>query len=278
LRAEALRRASAFNGLEFGLNQAFVVLMTFLLQNIGVLQDLLDLSLTALIIWRLSRLMKTVLALRILTALSALVVGHLLARLLSLQTVRLIFDTFLASSVVVLAVIFQTDIRRAFAALIRSRAVKDVEMSDLIDELVFAVAGLSQKRIGALIVIERSIQVDSYLAVGTEIDAKVTSELISSIFLPYSPIHDGAVIIQRGKLTRAGCFLPLTQNFEVSKSLGTRHRAAMGLSELVDAVVVVASEETGTVSVFVAGKKTDNLDPPALGKLLRRLVDQRWLK
>jgi uncharacterized protein (TIGR00159 family) len=255
-----------------------MVRMTFLLQNIGMLQDLLDLSLTALMVSRLSRLLKGVLSLRILAALSALAAGHLLARLLSLETVRLVIDTFLASSVVVLAVIFQTDIRRAFAAVTRSRAGKDVEMSDVIDQLVFAVAGLSQKRIGALIVIERSIQVDNYLAVGTEIDAKVTSELISSIFLPYSPIHDGAVIIQRGKLTRAGCFLPLTQNLEVSKSLGTRHRAAMGLSELVDAVVIVVSEETGTVSVVVGGRKTDNLDPPALGKLLRRLVEPRWLK
>jgi len=253
--------------------------MNSFLQDIGVLRDLLDLSLTALIIARLSRLLKGVLALRILAVLSALFVGHLLARFFSLQTVQLIFDTFLASSVVVLAVIFQTDIRRAFAALTRSRgADKDVEMSDVIDELVFAVAGLSQKRIGALIVIERGIQVDSYLAVGTDIDAKVTSELISSIFLPYSPIHDGAVIIQHGKLTRAGCFLPLTQNLEVSKSLGTRHRAAMGLSELVDAVVIVVSEETGTASVVVDGKKTDILDPPALSKLLRRLVEPRWLK
>jgi diadenylate cyclase len=252
--------------------------MTFLLQNIGVLRDLLDLSLAALIIFRLSRLLKGVLALRILAVLSALLAGHLLARLFSLQTVQLIFDTFLASSVVVLAVIFQTDIRRAFAAVTRSRPAEDVEMSDVIDELVFAVAGLSQKRIGALIVIERGIQVDNYLAVGTDIDAKVTSELISSIFLPYSPIHDGAVIIQHGKLTKAGCFLPLTQNFEVSKSLGTRHRAAMGLSELVDAVVIVVSEETGTASVVVGGKKTDILDPPALGKILRRLVEPRWLK
>ena len=253
--------------------------MNLLLQDIGVLRGLLDLSLTALLISRLSRLLKGVLALRILAVLCALLVGHLLARFFSLHTVRLIFDTFLASSVVVLAVIFQTDIRRAFAALTRSRSAdQDVEMSDVIDELVFAVAGLSQKRIGALIVIERGIQVDSYLAVGTDIDAKVTSELISSIFLPYSPIHDGAVIIQHGKLTKAGCFLPLTQNLEVSKSLGTRHRAAMGLSELVDAVVVVVSEETGTASVVVEGKKTDVMDPPALGKLLRRLVEPRWLK
>ena len=250
--------------------------MTFLLQNIGAL---LDLSLTALIVSWLSRFLKGVLALRILAVLSLFLAGHLLARLLSLPTVQLIFDTLLASSVLVLAVIFQTDIRRAFAALVRSPSdAKGVEMSDVIDELVFAVAGLSQKRIGALIVIERGIMVDNYLAVGTDIDAKVTSELISSIFLPYSPIHDGAVIIQHGKLTKAGCFLPLTQNLEVSKSLGTRHRAAMGLSELVDAVVIVVSEETGTASVVVDGKKTDILDPPALGKLLRRLVEPRWLK
>ena len=252
--------------------------MTTILPNIGVLRDLLDLSLAVLIISRLSRLLKGVLALRILSGLSALVAGHLAARLLALDSVRIILDTFLASNVVVLAVIFQTDIRRTFAALTRSRGAKDVEMSDVIDELVFAVAGLSQKHIGALIVIERGIQVDTYLAVGTDIEAKVTSELISSIFLPYSPIHDGAVIIQHGKLTKAGCFLPLTQNLEVSKSLGTRHRAALGLSELVDAVVIVVSEETGTASVVVGGKKTDVLDPPALGKLLRRLVEPRWLK
>ncbi|MGE5707439.1 MAG: diadenylate cyclase CdaA [Bacteroidota bacterium] len=252
--------------------------MNVFLQNIGVLRDLLDLSLAVLIISRLSRLLKGVLALRILAVLSALVACHLVARLFSLQTVRILVDTFLASSIVVLAVIFQTDIRKAFATLTRSHTEKDVEMSDVIDELVFAVAGLCQKKIGALIVIERGIQVDSYLAVGTDIDAKVTSELISSIFLPYSPIHDGAVIIQHGKLTKAGCFLPLTQNLEVSKSLGTRHRAAMGLSELVDAVVVVVSEETGAASVVVGGKKLDVPDPPALGKTLRRLVEPRWLK
>jgi len=252
--------------------------MNFFLQNIGVLRDLLDLSLVVLIFARLSRLLKGILALRILAVLSALVAGHLLARFFSLQTVRLIIDLFLASSVVSLAVIFQTDIRKVFATQTRSRTEKDVEMSDVIDELVFAVAGLAQKRIGALIVIERAIQVDSYLAVGTDIDAKVTSELISSIFLPYSPIHDGAVIIQHGKLTKAGCFLPLTQNLEVSKSLGTRHRAAMGLTELVDAVVIVVSEETGTISVVVGGKKTDIIDMPSLGKTLRRLVEPRWLK
>ncbi|MBJ6727495.1 diadenylate cyclase CdaA [Geomesophilobacter sediminis] len=252
--------------------------MTELLQNRGLLQDLLDLALTAFVVYRLSRLVKGVMAQRILGVLCLLFLGHLLTRFFALSAARLLIDALLASSVVVLAVIFQTDIRRAFTVLTRHQHEKNETMSDVIDELVFAVASLAQKRIGALIVIERSIPVDTYLAVGTDIDAKVTSELISSIFLPYSPIHDGAVIIQRGKLTKAGCFLPLTQNPEVNKNLGTRHRAALGLSELVDAVVVVASEESGTVSLVVGGKKTDNLDPPALGKLLRRLVEPRWLK
>jgi len=129
-----------------------------------------------------------------------------------------------------------------------------------------------------LIVIEREMALEQYLEVGTEIDAKVTSELISSIFLPYSPIHDGAVIISRGKLTRAGCFLPLTQNPDVAKELGTRHRAAIGLTELVDALVIVVSEETGSVSVVSGGNITSNLESTALRKLLRRMIEPRWLQ
>ena len=104
-------------------------------------------------------------------------------------------------------------------------------VSELVEELIAAANVLAEKNIGALIVIEREVEVENCLEVGTEIDAKVTSELITSIFLPYSPIHDGAVIVQRGKLTKAGCFLPLSQNPEISKTLGTRHRAAIGLTD-----------------------------------------------
>ena len=124
------------------------------------------------------------------------------------------------------------------------------EVDTIIEELATASETLAGKHVGALIVIERGMSVDNFIAVGTDIDAKVTSEIISSIFLPYSPIHDGAVIIQKGKLTRAGCFLPLTQNPRISKSLGTRHRAAIGLTELLDAVVIVVSEETGTIPLW----------------------------
>jgi uncharacterized protein (TIGR00159 family) len=148
----------------------------------------------------------------------------------------------------------------------------------VIEELAGAAESLANKNIGALVVIEQSMTLNPFLVVGTEIDAKVTSELITSIFLPYSPIHDGAVIVQRGKLTKAGCFLPLTQNPEISKTVGTRHRAAIGLTELVDAVVIVVSEETGRISLAVGGLIKRDLEPGALRKALKQLLDPRWLE
>jgi len=125
------------------------------------------------------------------------------------------------------------------------------------------------------------MEVENHLEVGTQIDAKVTSELITSIFLPYSPIHDGAVIIQKEKLTKAGCFLPLSRNAELSKTLGTRHRAAIGLSEVTDAVVLVVSEETGAVSLACGGKITRGVDQNTLRKMLKKLIHvkkHRWFR
>ncbi|MFA5701799.1 MAG: DNA integrity scanning protein DisA nucleotide-binding domain protein, partial [Desulfuromonas sp.] len=114
----------------------------------------------------------------------------------------------------------------------------------------------------------------NFLEIGVEIDAKVSSDLIAAIFLPLSPLHDGALILQNGRLKQAGCFLPLSQNPDISKTLGTRHRAAIGLTELVDAVVVVVSEETGRISVAVGGRMTRGLDSTSLRRILVRLLDQ----
>ncbi len=254
--------------------------MTNFLQNIYWFSALLDIALAAYIIYRLSLLLKEALAVRILFAATALLSGHLLCRVIDLPIIRLILDSIIASSILIVIIIFQSDIRRVAVTLSRGLPSKEREKDEvpvLIDELAAAVNGLAQKRIGALIVIERGTSVNNYLVVGTDIDAKVTSELISSIFLPYSPIHDGAVIIQKGKLTKAGCFLPLTQNPDVSKSIGTRHRAAMGLTELVDAVAVVVSEETGAISIVVGGRQTQALDADSLRKTLQRLIEPRWL-
>lgn len=244
----------------------------------------LDLCLVAVVIYNLVRHLREATASRILLALPLLLLAYLLAQLSGLATFTWLLNNFLGSMLLVLVIIFQYDIRRAIIAFNKERLAKrgteenpDSATSGVIEELVAAAQALAERRNGALVVIEREMSLDQFMEVGTEIDAKVTSELISSIFLPYSPIHDGAVIIQRGKLTKAGCFLPLTQSTEVAKELGTRHRAAIGLTELVDAVVIVVSEESGTISTVVAGKITASLEPAALAKLLRRLVEARWL-
>jgi uncharacterized protein (TIGR00159 family) len=149
------------------------------------------------------------------------------------------------------------------------------EEDKAIDELVRGCTSLAGRRYGALLVIERETGINDFLEIGTELDAKLSADLLGAIFHPQSPIHDGAIIIQRGRLTRAGCFLPLTQNPSVSPRLGTRHRAAIGLTELVDAVAIVVSEESGKVSVVVSGKMTRDLDSITLRKVLRRLLEPR---
>lgn len=250
------------------------------LHNWQWLVDLLDILLLAYVIYRLMLLVKGSMAARVMFGLIVLLACHSLFQLTGFQTVNWLLDNLLGSIVLVLVIIFQHDIRRALVALSRSRYGKERDSeanSALIEELVMAAEGLAGKKIGALMVIERGMSLDTYMAVGTEIDAKVTSEIISSIFLPYSPIHDGAVIIQRGKLTRAGCFLPLTQNPDVNKALGTRHRAAIGLTEIADAVVIVVSEETGRISVAVGGKITRDLESETLRRVLNRLLEARWL-
>ena len=255
--------------------------MTEFLHHAGWLLDLVDIGLVAFVIYRLLILVKGTMALRLLYGLACLLAVTIVSRLLNLETIRWILDNFLASILVILVIIFQHDIRRALVASTRSNFGREQgkdESFEIIEELISAAEALATKSIGALIVVEREMPLDNYMAVGTDIDAKVTSELLTSIFLPYSPIHDGAVIIQKGKLTKAGCFLPLTQNPDVNKALGTRHRAAIGLSEIVDAVVIVVSEETGTIAVVVEGKIMRELDTVTLRKALRRLLEARWLK
>jgi diadenylate cyclase len=255
--------------------------MADFLQKSGWLVDGLDIALAAWLIYRLILLLKGTLALRALIGLAILLFGYVASQFAGLRTINWLLNNFLGSLIVVLVIVFQHDIRRALFSFSRDRSGADHakdEAHEVTEELALAAETLAKKKIGALIVIERGMTLNHFLEVGTEIDAKVTSELISSIFLPYSPIHDGAVIIQRGKLTKAGCFLPLTQNPEISKALGTRHRAAIGLTEVVDAVVLVVSEETGKISVAVGGRITRDLEPGTLRKVLKRLLDPRWLQ
>jgi uncharacterized protein (TIGR00159 family) len=240
--------------------------------------DVLDILLVAFIIYRIILLIKGTRTVQMLLGLAVLLVVYVGSQVGGLFTLTWLLDNFLSSIILVIVVIFQNDIRRALVHMGRNPFFADqsfTEQDKGVDELVKGCTALAARRYGALIVVERETGINDFLEIGTELDAKISGELLSAVFHPQSPIHDGAVIVQRGRLTRAGCFLPLTQNPGVSPRLGTRHRAAIGLTELVDAVTIVVSEETGKISVVISGKMTRDLDAIALRKVLRRLLEPR---
>lgn len=249
-----------------------------LLQHFRWSLDLLDILLVAFIIYRLILLIRGTRTVQMLLGLAVLLVVYVASQVGGLFTLNWLLDNFLSSIILVIVVIFQNDIRLALMHMGRNpffidRAVRDQDRA--IDELVKGCLALSGKSHGALVVVERETGINNFLIGGVELDARISADLLGAIFQPQSPLHDGAAIIQRGRLTRAGCFLPLTNDPDLSPQLGTRHRAAIGLSELVDAVVVVVSEETGRISLVVSGKLTRELNAASLGKLLRRLLQPR---
>ena len=249
-----------------------------LLKNFRWTIDLLDIVLVAFIIYRIILLIKGTRTVQMLLGLAVLLIAYVVSQVGGLHTLNWLLDNFLSSIILVIVVIFQNDIRRALIHMGRNPFFADQsfrEEDKAIEEMVKACTALAARRFGALVVIERETGINDFLEIGTELDAKLSADLLIAVFQPQSPIHDGAVIVQRGRLTRAGCFLPLTQNPAISPRLGTRHRAAIGLTELVDAVAVVVSEETGKISVAIAGKMTRDLDVITLRKVLTRLLVAR---
>jgi len=248
--------------------------MPGLLDN-STLLDLCDILIVAVIVYHFALVLKKDAAVRLLIFLLIFFACFYFALLSGFSSTTWLLRTIFSSALIILAIIFQGDIRRALLSLGRrpATATTQDETTETIEELTKAVGEMSKKRIGALIVIVRLLPIDHLVEVGTEIDAKVTSELLNSIFLPYSPIHDGAVIIHNGKLTKAGCLLPLSKNPDIAKSFGTRHRAALGLSELVDALVMVVSEETGNISLVYNGKIYYDLEQAEIRRMLRKSLD-----
>lgn len=244
-------------------------------QNFRLLFDILDIAIVAFIIYRIFLLIKGTRAVQMLLGLAVVLGVYVASQVAGLYTLHWFLDNFLSSIILVIVVIFQSDIRRALMHVGRNpffAGLSTQEELQAIDEIVQASVNLANRRVGALIVLERETGLKDLLEVGTDIDAKVSSDLLTAIFLPHSPIHDGALIIQQGRMQRAGCFLPLSRNPDISKTLGTRHRAAIGLTELVDAVAIVVSEETGKISVVVGGRITRDLDSSGLKKVLTRLL------
>jgi diadenylate cyclase len=199
-----------------------------------------------------------------------------------LETVNWLVRNMIGYLVFAMIVLFQSDIRRALAHFGRAPffryLAKAESAEDAIEELVVASSLLSAQRIGAIIAIERQIGLRNYIEGGIRLDAILTYDLLQSIFLPTSPLHDGAVIVQEDRVASAACFLPLTVNPKLSKDLGSRHRAAIGLTEENDSVAIVISEETGSISVVVDGRIERGLDSDELRARLRSLVLQRGEK
>ena len=206
---------------------------------------------------------------QLLKGLLLIVLLLVLTQELGLTTMSWIITKIFPISVLALLIIFQPELRRGLARLGQFGAVLREEK--VLDEIVKAVTVLSKKKIGALIAVEREVGLRSYIESGIPLYSKVTSELINTIFMPNTPLHDGGIIIENGAIASAGCLFPLSQDPRLSKTMGMRHRAAIGLSEETDAIIVVVSEETGAISLAVAGKLTRDLDKETLSKVLNNL-------
>ena len=193
----------------------------------------------------------------------------MLSRGLNLVIINWLLTRLLAISVIAFLIIFQPEVRRGLASIGRFGIFSGEK--HILGEIAKASVVLSKKRIGALIALERETGLRRYVESGVNIDSRVTSELINTIFASTSPLHDGGIIVSERRIEAAACLFPLTQNPNVPKTMGTRHRAALGLSEETDAVVVVVSEETGAVSVAAGGKITENLEHKNIAKMLEKL-------
>lgn len=242
------------------------------------LRDLLDVALVAYLLYRGFLIFRGTLAVQILAGLALLMGLRVVAQEADLLGIGFVLNNFWAVWVLALVVLLQPELRRALAQTGRSRLLQRVfggasaERSHVVGEVVRAAESLAAKRIGGLVVVERTSGLRNYAELGVSIDAALSAELLGSLFLPASPLHDGAVFIQEGRISVAGCFLPLSRNLQLARALGTRHRAALGLAEETDAVVVVVSEETGGISLAVEGRIEMGLDTASLGRRLAELL------
>jgi diadenylate cyclase len=238
--------------------------------------DILDILIVSILIYEFLKLIRGTRAVQMAVGSILIVVMFYASRLLPLQTVNWMIRNMLVYVAFAAIVIFQSDIRRALAHFGQAPFFRyfnrQEAANETIEEVVVASTTLSSQKVGAIIAIEREIGLRNYIESGIPLDATLTYDLLVTIFQHSSPLHDGAVILQESRVTAAACFLPLTVNPRVSRELGTRHRAAIGLTEECDAVAIVISEETGSISLALDGRIERRLTPDQLRERLRSLV------
>ena len=240
------------------------------------LGDVLDVALVAFVVYRVLLLIRGTRAMQMLTGLGILGIGFYLSSKFELFTTHWLLSYFFDYFILIVIVLFQDDLRRALTHVGRNpffAGASAEEEREVVEEIARAATRLAKERIGALIVLERETGLKNFIDTGSPIDSKVKAELIYAIFVPTSPIHDGAAIITRGRIAAAGCFLPLSKDPNIDKRYGTRHRAALGLTEDTDAVVILVSEEAGEAHLVRNGKMVTNLSEDSLIQYLASLMN-----
>jgi len=224
----------------------------------GAIKDAADVLIVSYLIYKVFQLVRGTRAVQLLKGIFLIVVTWAIATWLNLYTLKWLMNQMFSWGIVTVVIIFQPELRRALEQLGRgklfSRNVADQDVNQQINEVIKAVNYMSRRKIGALIVFERKTGLNEYIESGIKMESSMSSELFINIFIPNTPLHDGAVIVRGSQIMAAACYLPLSENPFISKELGTRHRAAIGISEVCDAISVVVSEETGQVSLAMNGQ------------------------
>ncbi|MCX5892819.1 MAG: diadenylate cyclase CdaA [Deltaproteobacteria bacterium] len=237
-------------------------------------QDLADIILVAVLIYQVVLFLKGTQAVQVLAGLFLLFLAYLVARQLELFTLEWLLDIIVKSFVLIVIILFQADIRRVLSRVGKKALARGgVQSPVVVAEICAAAETLANRHFGALVALECRIGLSEYLEMAIKLDALVTRELLITLFWPHNPTHDGAVIIQGDRVGGAGCLLPLSKNPNLDPTLGTRHRAAVGLSEQTDAIILVVSETTGQIALARGGKLRQNLSPENLRRTLENLME-----
>ena len=257
--------------------------ITNTIKNISIF-SVLDIIVVAYIFYKGYMIIRETRAEQLLKGIILMVALIPISYLLNLEVLNFILNKTLTVGLLSVVIIFQPEIRKVLEHIGRTafEEINNIENEEdrniIVNEIVNAVEALAETKTGALLVIEQSTRLGEVLSSGTILDAKITSNLLENIFVVNTPLHDGATIIRKDRILASGCVLPLTNNNDINKKLGTRHRAALGLSELSDAIIIVVSEETGTISLAINGKLTRNYDKKKLRVILVNLLKKKEKK
>lgn len=237
-------------------------------------QDWVDIFIVAVIIYQAIRLVRGTRSMQMLLGLAIVIAAYVFSSQFELLTLNWILSNFLSYIIIIMVILFQNDIRRALMQVAKlSFGRSSPQLMSALGDVVRASFSMAEKRIGALIAFEREVGLKNYIEVGTTLDAEVSEDLLLTLFNTGGPLHDGAVVVQEGRIAAAACFLPLSEDDQVSRHFGTRHRAAIGLTRETDAAVVVVSEERGLVSLVVDGEVNVMLDRNELRDRLTGLLN-----